>query len=274
MHGHRRLLPVSMPILTLVVALGAAVSVIASAGARPQTNTPSAETTSAAADAARLRAYDERIAVAARSGTNDIPLPQLLRSLVSMAAARSSERGAVEENRAAIVALTFYVNRWPLAVLSADARTWPVPATRRVVLRGREDLAQHFMVSALISAASGTALASAAGLYKEVSDTRRGSGFSFSDLAADRAGTVFGQLATRSPDSARQLQSHIAGGLAEDDMMPAIDGLPDNLSDAELTRRFGGVGGVGYTAMVREIDQRVANLALYRAPPSGPDAAR
>ena len=41
------------------------------------------------------------------------------------------------------------------------------------------------------------------GLYKEIEDSRGGSGFSFNDIAADRAGTRFGEKAVASEDSAR-----------------------------------------------------------------------
>ena len=87
-----------------------------------------------------------------------------------------------------------------------EARDWPRAASRGLTMAGRGDLAQHFTVSAAVSAAAGAALADFIGLYKEIDDARRGSGFSFADLAADRAGTRLGQLATATEESARRLQ--------------------------------------------------------------------
>jgi hypothetical protein len=91
---------------------------------------------------------------------------------------------------------------------------------RKVTLNGRTDSPQHFTISAALAAHAGSPLSDAIGLYKEVDDSRRGSGFSFNDLAADRAGTRFGDLATRSPASARQLQQRVAFGIREPDFMP------------------------------------------------------
>jgi hypothetical protein len=145
-----------------------------------------------------------------------------------------------------------------------EARDWPRPVPRTFQLRNRTDLCQHFTISALLSASAGLPVADAVGLYKELSDSRRRSGFSFTDLAADRAGAMFGLVATRSAESARRLQSRVAAGVVEDDIMPDIEGLPDGLSDAELTARFGGVGGAAYNELVQEIARRVSSLALFQ----------
>ena len=68
------------------------------------------------------------------------------------------------------------------------------------------DLAQHFIVSAVIAAAGGTPIAAAAGVYKELNDARDGSGFSFSDIAADRAGRALRRCSPRSlKQSAREI---------------------------------------------------------------------
>jgi hypothetical protein len=169
-----------------------------------------------------------------------------------------------DEHRAALLAVAFYVNGWRLDMFVPEARTWPVAERRSISLRGRHDLAQHFTVSAFLSAFAGTAIASMAGIYKEMDDARRGSGFSFSDLAADRAGTLLGDLLTMSPESARRMRTLLAGTPGEHDLMPDVSGLSDNMSQAEFTRRFGGVGAPAYNRQVEEIDRRIAALTLYR----------
>jgi hypothetical protein len=69
----------------------------------------------------------------------------------------------------------------------------------RVLLGGRVDFPQHFLVSAaLVLEGSGT-LSQAIGLYKEMLDSRGGSGFSFTDMAANLAGTRFGEALQRDP---------------------------------------------------------------------------
>ena len=70
----------------------------------------------------------------------------------------------------------------------------------------------------------------AAGLFKEIEDARSGSGFSFDDIAADRAGTRFGEYAAN-PVSAQKLQRQLSGGIGEKDIMPRSDDLPEFLSE-------------------------------------------
>ena len=184
--------------------------------------------------------------------------------VMALAAERSLSSGAADEDRAALMAMTLYVNGWNPARLVPDARDWPRATRRSLRLAGRHDLAQHFIVSAVIAAAGGTPIAAAAGVYKELNDARDGSGFSFSDIAADRAGERFGGLATQSDESAREIQRRVAVGVRDGDVMPGIAGLVDNMTDAEFQRRFGGVGSAAYNNVIEDITRRVMSLALYK----------
>jgi hypothetical protein len=215
-------------------------------------------------DVERLRAAQERIVSAARSLPMPASLTELMRAVMKGVDEEATSRDAIEEHRTALVALAVYVNGWRLEALVPEARGWPRAERRSVLLRGRSDLTQHFMVSAVIAAFSGTPIANAVGLYKEMDDLRGSSGFSFSDLAADRAGTMFGDMAGRSGESARHLQARLSAGLTEDDMMPEIADLPDNLSPSEFTRLVGAVGAPAYNQLVEDIDRRVAALALFQ----------
>lgn len=219
-----------------------------------------------AEDQARIRAYQERLVAI----TSDPTLPQqvsiarLVRPLLEHAASRSAQGDPVAENRAAILVLAFYVNGRGLAALVPEARHWPRPPARKVTLAERGDLAQHFSVSAALAAAAGTPLSNAVGLYKEVDDSRGGSGFSFVDLAADRAGTVFGEHAVGSARSALLLQERVTIGLVEADFMPPARDLPEGLAETEFKRRFGGVDSPRYREVAQRIEQRLGALALYR----------
>jgi uncharacterized protein YfiM (DUF2279 family) len=214
-------------------------------------------------DAERVRKYQERIASGVARLAARPSLAQLLPMVLRAAGDESSNERIVEDHRAALLALTFYVNNWPIEAMVPEARGWPRASRRNTLLRGRHDLAQHFTVSAVVSAFAGTAIANAVGLSKEMDDLRRTSGFSFSDLAADRAGTLLGEMATGSAESARRLQAQLSS-LNEDDFMPAVAGLPDNLTPAEFTRRYGDVGSPAYTRLIDEIDRRIAALPLYQ----------
>jgi hypothetical protein len=178
----------------------------------------------------------------------------------------AAERGADSqaESRAAIVVVAFYVNGKGLAAIVPGAKDWPVAVTRTVTLNGRTDFPQHFTISAALAAHAGTPLSDAIGLYKEVDDSRHGSGFSFNDIAADRAGTTFGELATRSAASARQVQRRFAAGVRESDLMPNAADLPEFMPEAEFKRRFGGIGAPAYQRMMQDIERRVAACPLYR----------
>lgn len=212
----------------------------------------------------RLRLYHERIVALSRQLPATVSLADVLAPIMAFAAERSASSSAVDENRAALIALTLYVNGWNPATLVPDAREWPRAVRRSVRLTGRRDLAQHFIVSATLAAAAGTPVAAAAGVYKELSDARDGSGFSFSDLAADRAGERFGALATQSIESAREIQRRTRARLRDADVMPSPAGLADNLSDAEFTRRFGSVGSPAYNSVVEDITRRILALPLYQ----------
>jgi hypothetical protein len=117
------------------------------------------------------------------------------------------------------------------------------------------------MVSAALAAWAGEPLADAVGLYKELADARGGSGFSFGDLTADRAGTRLGEMAAVDPE---RLASLLARNPADADLMPAAADLPENLSQREFRRRFGGMDAPPYREMVERIEARIEALPAYR----------
>jgi len=215
-------------------------------------------------DVTRLREYQTLLASRMNDLVTETSLTALIKTTMGLAFLRSTGGAGPDENRAALVAIMFYLNRWPIEAVVPEARSWPRIPQRTFALRGRTDLAQHFITSAAIAAAAGVPFADWAGLYKELSDARGGSGFSFSDLAADRAGRAFGQLATRDHESARRLQALAGERLTEDDIMPNVSGLADNLSESEFGRRFGGVGSPKYNEVVLEIDARISALPLHK----------
>jgi uncharacterized protein YfiM (DUF2279 family) len=131
----------------------------------------------------------------------------------------------------------------------------------KLILLGRHDSAQHFAVSAALAAWAGEPAANAIGLYKEVEDARGGSGFSFADLAADRAGTRFGELVA---EGSPRLDVALRGSLGDSDLAPSLDGLPEALSEAEFQRRYGGRDNPAYRQLLAEIERRLAALPLYR----------
>ena len=215
-------------------------------------------------DQVRLRAYQERLADAVEKAPRTISLAKLMPPLFELALERGAAGDPVRENRAAIIVLALYATGKPLETIVPVASKWREPAQRSVTLAGRDDFPKHFLVSAAIAAEAGSPLADAIGVYKEVEDSRGGSGFSFNDIGADRAGTRFGEVASRSPGRARELARALAAGVAESDFMPDVSDLPEFMPEAEFKRRYGGVGGPGYRDMMAKIDGRVAARPLLR----------
>lgn len=221
---------------------------------------------------ARLRRHADHLATlgstlaAGRPAAATVSVVQVLQPVFALAARHSPDAAsALQENRAALVALAFLAAGQPLAPLlgnpappaeRAQLRAARLPALR---LQGRPDFPQHLLISAALAVEGGGPLADAIGLYKEVADARHGSGFSFNDIAADRAGTRLGLLARRDPLA---FQARLASGLRESDLLPDVSDLPEFLSRGEFQRRYGGLGTPAYRAVLREIEARLDRLPL------------
>jgi hypothetical protein len=215
-------------------------------------------------DQERLRAYQERLAGVVATAPQRVSLATLMPPMFRLALDRGAQGDIVRENRAAIVVLTFHANGRGLGEIVPAAAQWARPAPRTVTLAGRDDFPKHFLISAAIAAEAGSELADVIGVYKEIEDSRRGSGFSFNDIGADRAGTRFGEEASRSAERARRLALAVAAGVTESDFMPDVADLPEFLPEAEFVRRFGGLDGPGYKRMMTRIEARVAALPLLQ----------
>ena len=212
----------------------------------------------------RLRAYsDHLVALTARRAPGiEMPMAQLLGPMFDLARQRSAAgNDAAAENRAVLVALTLYANGRAVASVAPAARSWPRPQPMRLMLAGRADFPLHFLVSATLASESTTPLSRAVGVYKEVADSRGGSGFSFNDMAANRAGTRFGALAVQAP---QRLQELVARGVSDGELLPRTDDLPEYMAEPEFVRRYSGVGAPAYNALLAEIDRRIGQLALLR----------
>ena len=184
-----------------------------------------------------------------------VPLAEILPPLMA-----GNGQGRAQR-RAALLVLASSLAGGKLEAIIPEAATWPQPQRVAITLRGRHDSAQHFVISAALAAWAGEPVATAIGVYKELEDARRGSGFSFADLAADRAGTRFGELVT---SNATRLDEVLAGKPGDADLLPQLDGLPEFLPEAEFRRRYGSPGEPAFEKVADEIERRLSALALYR----------
>jgi len=215
-------------------------------------------------DADRLRDFHLALVALTAREQGPVALPKLLGPLFALAASRASSGDPQADNRAALIVLSSYVSGRRLNALVPTAADWPVPSRLSVRLHGRVDLAKHFVNSAALAATGGQAVAQTVGLFKELDDSRGGSGFSFIDLLADEAGTRFGKRATESRVMARALQPRAASALTDAEWMPAPTGLQEHMTEADFNRRYGGVDGPGYRAVLADIGRRIDAVALYR----------
>ena len=210
--------------------------------------------------------YAQRIAEISRKLHIIAPAELMLKPLFNFAYLRSAtEEQAALENRALLSALGVYMAGNTAQQLMGRQEKHPRErAVRRyLTLAGRYDLAQHFILSAYLSSSAGDGVADGLGLFKEFKDSQGGSGFSFADLAADRAGRKLAQLAI-DPSRARNLQQQIISATNENDFMPSIESLPEGIQELEFKARFASLGSDEYRVIENEIERRLKACRAYR----------
>lgn len=213
-----------------------------------------------------LSIYQQKIAdiIAHHNGEWRLSLADLLKPLFEIAYLRSTPDNAIEENRLVIIAANDYVNKKETKQFLSTSK--PTQGKQYVAfLYKRSDLAQHFIGSAALTASVDDQVAKVVGEEKELSDAQGGSGFSFVDLAADKAGTRFGELATFSPESARKLQLAMTKIKDYTDFMPDPRDLPEKMNEAEFKSRYESIDSVAYQELSKKIDARIAAIPLYKA---------
>jgi len=207
-------------------------------------------------DQARMLAYAEQLQVLLKQYPHGstVPLPRIVAPL--FAYGLQSGGDARVENRAALTALAAYLGGVSLPkLLQGDSRSIYRAPQVLLSLHGRRDFAEHFTISAALSINGGSRLANAIGLFKEEEDAGKGSGFSFTDLAANRAGVRLGERATG--DAAVQVQQRLAAAQSDADLLPDFRDLPEFMPQAEFDRRFGPVGSARYQQVIDRIDARL-----------------
>lgn len=192
-----------------------------------------------------------------------VPLFELIEAMMRQADRRAPAGRFVAENRAVILTLAAYLDHRSLAGLVPEIKGMPPLPERQVELLGRRDFARHFILSAALVMTGDATFVDLAGVSKEMDDIDHGSGFSFTDLAADRAGARFGELATSSERNARYVQKSFVRGLEESDLMPGVNGLPEFMDSETFSHRYGTLGSPAYRSVMDEIERRIAACRLY-----------
>lgn len=193
-----------------------------------------------------------------------------LRAAFAQEPDETGDVAVVQQNRAAILALGLAVGDPRLArfvgVDPRSART-AFEGLGSMTLRGREDWSRHFCLSAALAVLEHPLVSDAGGLMKEQLDAlSRGSGFSFGDLAADRAGVRFAEAATHSEEAARAIRTRLANGATVDDIFPRVADLPENLTVEQFRLKYEGVGSPRYRQALRDLEARLDSCKLLTPP--------
>jgi len=192
-----------------------------------------------------------------------ISILQFLPPLFQLASERTANgNDAIAENKILILTLAMFgtgsnMDR-VVRFLEIDGAQRPRRIEMTLLTRG--DLAKHFMVSAALTLSGGGNLANVMGVYKEYGDSQGGSGFSFADIAADRAGMTFAQIATASEAQARAIQARMSQATLETDFMPRVDALPEGIQTYEGAQ----LDDATLKIIENEIDRRVRNCRIYQ----------
>jgi hypothetical protein len=209
--------------------------------------------------------------------TGDERFGRLWQTAFAPAGTTSTPIDSVEQNRAAILAMGISIGHERLARLAGlgrhdDLVKAAIALRAGTTLRGREDWARHYCLSAALTVLESPFLSDTGGLIKEQLDAlTHGSGFSFGDLAADRAGVRFAEVSTASAAEAAAMQSRLVNGYLTDDFFPPAADLPENLTTEQFRAEYGGVGTQRYRQMIADIEvrlERCAALSTGSARPS------
>ena len=171
----------------------------------------------------------------------------------------------IAENRTAFQTLATYLNKESIAQLigeEAAAKIEPAPYVEARLLR-RQDLAQHLVSIAAITASAGADLAQMLSTTKEAYDARYRSGFSFSDLTANNVGVSIARLATSDPETAKIMQGRLANLQNESDYMPEIGNNRDGLSETDFNAVYTDRSSPQYVKRLAEIQTLIDLRPLF-----------
>lgn len=204
-------------------------------------------------------------------GLGPHPLATMVNQAFGLAATNSAGRDPTQEAKAAFVALGIMavgprvrlLAGGDLAILNR-CRLEAVP----MLLAGRPDLAKHFTLSAALGSVFADRLSRAAGEWKELNDSLPGgSGFSFVDLVADRAGLRVA-LATDDPAAVQRMIAQLAH-VSDAQLLPPETTLTykEGLSASQFKGQYGSIEEARYRAMIASIDGYLERLRLYQGIP-------
>ena len=210
-----------------------------------------------------MNAYTQHLSIVVPNINISQPsLTTLLQPMFNYAIKRSQNNDPILENRALFIVLGAYMLNKNIAEFMGSPNA-AVLVYKDFYLKNRSDLSKHFLVSAALTALADPAIAHAIGLEKEMNDSDGGSGFSFADLAADKAGVTLANTALNSARYARLVQQRLANSTLESDFMPDIQHLPEGIQNLNFKRIYNNTESADYKRVISLIDQRIARCGIY-----------
>ena len=172
----------------------------------------------------------------------------------------------IAENRTLFQTLAIYVNDEDIEqLIGAElAQQLTTASFIEVRLQRRQDLAQHLVSIAAITASAGAEIAEMLSTTKEAYDARYRSGFSFSDLTANSVGVTMASLSTRDVSTALKMQQRIANLQSESDYMPEVGSNRDGLSETVFNALYHDRNSQEYQQRLRQIQQLIDARPLYQ----------
>jgi hypothetical protein len=264
------------PTLPSDPAAGHYVELMAAAGARPLIDDTRKVLLEIVRAAQLRRSMGERQGEAGGKAAAPITDDQLLELYVRQAALAAKQVRPENSPRALLLALGVafddvgLLRNLPVAgaviphIEGEQERARRMAAIGRPTMRGRADWAKHFFVSAHLVALTGSETARSAGLLKEMVDAHGGSGFSFADMAANRAGIVFAHALL----SNQLTLNDIAQRFSVEAFLPPIDDLREQLGAKEFYKDYGGLTDERLAAELSRIEARVTALPIYQSRPT------
>jgi len=133
-----------------------------------------------------------------------------------------------------------------------------------VRLQRRQDLAQHLVSIAAITASTGADFAQLLSTTKEAYDARYRSGFSFSDLTANTVGVYLASYSTEDPATAIEMQKRLATLQTESDYMPEVGDNRDGISESDFAAIYSDRNSQEYQRRLADIQALIETRALFQ----------
>ncbi len=184
------------------------------------------------------------------------------------AANEKSKSGSdpIAENRTLFQTLAIYVNHEDISQLLGETLAKEMQPAKyiEVRLQRRQDLAQHLVSIAAITASTGADFAQLLSTTKEAYDARYRSGFSFSDLTANTVGVYLASYSTQDPATAIEMQKRLATLQTESDYMPEVGDNRDGISESDFAAIYSDRNSQEYQRRLADIQALIETRALFQ----------